>query len=1298
MNRHPVGCDPADFAKFPSSSNTQQQTSPLPHHVQSDPHPTSFHPNANNTIVANTMRKNKKIDQKIANINGLEEILDEIRCAIPQRNKAADGRNTFMAASCRLAYCFVQHVEDDQHIMLGEAIMAVRLREENRRARRREQQQRREREKEKLLQAKRRRRQQRISTHSPVRLSSSDRRFNQIRGSLGTGTVRNKVRGGKGLRDDTDRYGHRQSVSPIRRSRDGVGANFGGGTSRGRGRDRKWDGDRIRNRDMERDRDIYNERDRYRVRDRDRDRVKDRDRIGDREWERRRGRDRGRDRVRRRSRSPSPLYQSPNRSLSPRPLSPTEKDFKGLHRSLSPTTASFSRSSLPPSKLHDSTQHRYQDTRSNYLPVAGRRDSDPISYQRKQRRPTPPPRSRVQAQQLDRQQQLRQLQLEYPNMHGKGGSRRKEVLTTQSPPSPASIPHPIIISDIEKKSSQFSSPDRQEKDQVYQRDQQRDQQKQQIISSADHDFNGSSSGGVDNYSGAVENFSLSRKARVTEPVRRKTPPSPLSSVRHSSEYLEASSEGERNNNNRTKIDDDNNDNDVVEQPGRRRIKRTLQRVDEYNDERVGDEEEMWDSRRLRKSTLQPGVLNEDLVLKRSNHDCYDDALMVDYGRKMRTGSVKRLHNGDKKGDDALRKEVIDVDVEMDADVENEDDDSAKSEEWSDDDDELKMCLPVIQPQPYVGFRCLVSDFCSLTPLIEEDDDGTSTEEERKLKSRVRYRGTTATDYEDDEIEIGDSAFATRHGQQELMKRPRPSQEHIVRAYKRRLVMDVCMVWVKESKGKEIPGGDGMVVSKDVLIRENLSVDKYLHTQTSERIHLAKAYNIVPFHKEDILESVEQEKRYDLLQQRNQVRSAKTYLRKSGVTIPTRPRRQRNGGMMNGMKQQSSKHGDHSTSRENTVLNDGRVQQPQENVVVNTNGSEVGGKPNGMKMTNSNGDSRNGMIHADNRGQVNMETPYVSGSGDQAVHHVTNNVTGGLGIGNVEQRNVIENKLRVDVMGVNNLTCVHVVPPTHSDGEGQVRAAAGMQLYGSTGGQGPQRSNGILHQKGDVTVNRTAAVAAKTVHTGAMPHGVGMTENALMVTKPQSTVSDEIRKHQQYNIIHIDGVLNEKRTQEHQQQHSNHQPQPQQQQPLPRQQGKHVQSPTHGEESGEKSYDDVIDVTDGYQNTSNISEQQQDQLSLAENMHVNNIHLGENVSLVDNRILNSTNVSAVPTIVTDSNIGNDINDVSNMGGMEIPSISSLDNILGLSDSNGNISINVNDVMLPSILSMKPSIDPLVSEKF
>lgn len=96
-----------------------------------------------------------------------------------------------------------------------------------------------------------------------------------------------------------------------------------------------------------------------------------------------------------------------------------------------------------------------------------------------------------------------------------------------------------------------------------------------------------------------------------------------------------------------------------------------------------------------------------------------------------------LNHGDKN----RNKEIIEVESDL------------EWEEYSSDEDRI-IELPVVQPQPYVYTAGLVSDFTSLTPHIQEDDDGTSTEEERKVASRRVLR--REVDVYDLAVEIGDA--------------------------------------------------------------------------------------------------------------------------------------------------------------------------------------------------------------------------------------------------------------------------------------------------------------------------------------------------------------------------------------------------------------------------------------------------------------------------------------------------------------------------------------------------------------
>lgn len=194
----------------------------------------------------------------------------------------------------------------------------------------------------------------------------------------------------------------------------------------------------------------------------------------------------------------------------------------------------------------------------------------------------------------------------------------------------------------------------------------------------------------------------SRKARMSEPVRRATPPPPTSK---SLAQLHKPLDNE--------LDLDNNDG----------IHQSPVKLSDGSKEPA-----LWDHR-LRKPSAEVPNMNEELAFDRleqaQKHDVSDTHV------------------------DQPSKDTAEVDGPS-ADVESED--SLKS----------RIRLPIVLPRPYIMRRCLVSDFTSLTPVIHDDDDGSSTEEERRVNSRrVRSRSAQASQYYDEDGRLTISSTVSR---------------------------------------------------------------------------------------------------------------------------------------------------------------------------------------------------------------------------------------------------------------------------------------------------------------------------------------------------------------------------------------------------------------------------------------------------------------------------------------------------------------------------------------------------------
>lgn len=98
--------------------------------------------------------------------------------------------------------------------------------------------------------------------------------------------------------------------------------------------------------------------------------------------------------------------------------------------------------------------------------------------------------------------------------------------------------------------------------------------------------------------------------------------------------------------------------------------------------------------------------------------------------------------------------------------------SGSSSDSSSSSEDEQTRLPVVRPRKYAARACLVSDYTSLTPNFYQDDEGTSTEDERRARARRTRRPIVA----DTECAQGD---------------PPVSAEALLRAFKRRLRTDSC---------------------------------------------------------------------------------------------------------------------------------------------------------------------------------------------------------------------------------------------------------------------------------------------------------------------------------------------------------------------------------------------------------------------------------------------------------------------------------------------------------------------------
>lgn len=681
MDRHPIGCDPADFTSVPTSALLRQQAterrkpsrisppigrttssaamdershvqvardfSRAPSHQGYAPSRSlgTSPPNLSSTSRHERMRQDDRggpsdeprrhrlIDPMIAQLGNLEEIFDEINHAIPNR-KTATGLTTYNAACNRLMYSFVRHVEDVQ-----EAMQLEREKQHQRVQERRERAA--EAERAAITSAARRRRR---TTHSPVRVQ----------------------------RHEVSRHSWPASNS-------------------------------------------------------------------------------------RRVPSPPPPPPSLPRSNSP----VLHHQRRSTH---SPTTPR-SRRTASPSSRHRNTYSAEPLSRRTYSPSRYRRDAasppfhtsrvvSPKLYGRQAlsstlnrlHSPSPPHKRRRSSPST-----FEQHPAPSPKRRKRHSSTFKRDTTRNTLPSGymGLTPSPSH-DDLERSSSLYrhsnTSPPHRTKKQSY---------REQLAASQSQPCEPTNRA-------TVLSSSQSRKARMSEPVRRATPPS--------SQRIPSPQESELQPLQLWESDDE-----PSVRPSRVRQHR--------------ESAQKTKSPRSRNMVITRPSVDEDLDLEcMKNTD--PPSLAVD-----------------------LPPPNPPEDMGAVADVEPLEDDS---DYFSDDDDSIQ--LPIVRPRPYVYSRSLVSDFTSITPIIYDEDDGTSTEEERRANARrIRPRALQG-----DSLDAAEQAII---------------HEFLGRAYKRRLRVDSVY--------------DMNAVYEMARVFPMEPIDFSSSASDHALAEIAMKYNINPFRHEDL---------------------------------------------------------------------------------------------------------------------------------------------------------------------------------------------------------------------------------------------------------------------------------------------------------------------------------------------------------------------------------------------------------------------------------------------------------------